>query len=651
MEKRIWGVLAICASLLVFAGCQFFNEILDQAPTANAGADQPKAKVGVIVTLDGTKSSDPDKNALTYEWTFQSVALDSGLTNADITNANSSIAYFTPDTAGPYVVQLKVSDGFPSKDTTDTVTITAISSGPATPTGLTVGSATQTTLTISWTAVSDATSYQLFRDTSQSGSFSTKVYDNSGTSYTDTGLTSGNTYWYKVQASNDSGSSVKSTAKSGTTSSAPPPPAVPTGLTVDNATSSSLHVFWTAVSGATSYQVFRDTSQTGPFSNQVYNNSGTSFTDNTGLSSNTPYWYEVQATNANGSSAKSTPQSGTTLQAVSAPNTPTGLNVPPNNWAATSLQVQWNSSTGATSYQVFRDTSQTGSFSTQVYNSSGTSFTDSGLTAATTYYYVVQASNTGGPSALSSAVSGTTIGTILWQSGGGWSRFFTNDVSELSTTSFMDWWHGISGSSLVLGGTLETQVKKVSGNDLMDYGVVFSYINDSNFFYFVIETSGYFGIFYFSGGIYHNLIYDLSSGSYYYLSSSAILTGNNQTNDLKIHYYYSSSTLYYYADFYINETLVYYIYSGSPFLNTSGLTGFFAEAGASNSTYPDLNENFPTVPVDIYFKQIQPIQSTGSIMGDALPQASQASPQKVYAGQGSSLPGSFDVSNILPAVH
>ncbi|MDP3915504.1 MAG: T9SS type A sorting domain-containing protein, partial [Bacteroidota bacterium] len=40
----------------------------NQAPTANAGPDQ-SVNEGVIVTLDGTASNDPDSDALTYLWT------------------------------------------------------------------------------------------------------------------------------------------------------------------------------------------------------------------------------------------------------------------------------------------------------------------------------------------------------------------------------------------------------------------------------------------------------------------------------------------------------------------------------------------------------------------------------------------------------
>jgi len=66
------------------------------------------------------------------------------------------------------------------------------------------------------------------------------------------------------------------------------------------------------------------------------------------------------------------------------------------------------------------DTSASGSFATQVYAGSLTTYTDTGLTWDTTYYYKVKATNAGGSSELSTAVSaGTSIPTITTVAGNG----------------------------------------------------------------------------------------------------------------------------------------------------------------------------------------------------------------------------------------
>ncbi|WP_265013614.1 PKD domain-containing protein, partial [Marinobacter halophilus] len=69
--------------------------------------------LGDVVPLNGGDSFDPDAgpDSLTFEWTLQSVPADSDLTAVDIAGRLTQAAFFTPDAAGSYVVQLTVSDG------------------------------------------------------------------------------------------------------------------------------------------------------------------------------------------------------------------------------------------------------------------------------------------------------------------------------------------------------------------------------------------------------------------------------------------------------------------------------------------------------------------------------------------------------------
>ncbi|HYO47463.1 MAG TPA: PKD domain-containing protein [Gemmatimonadota bacterium] len=92
---------------------------MNRAPTADAGFNLEGTET-IPVTLDGTNSSDPDGDPLTYTWTFVSVPAGS---SAGIIAANAASASFTPDVEGVYVVQLQVSDG--QLSSTDTATITA----------------------------------------------------------------------------------------------------------------------------------------------------------------------------------------------------------------------------------------------------------------------------------------------------------------------------------------------------------------------------------------------------------------------------------------------------------------------------------------------------------------------------------------------
>jgi hypothetical protein len=86
----------------------------NRPPVANAGPDQSLflSLIGqfpaVLVTLDGSESSDPDGDALNYVWTFVSVPPGSA---AALANAGSVNPTFTADRKGDYTIQLIVNDG------------------------------------------------------------------------------------------------------------------------------------------------------------------------------------------------------------------------------------------------------------------------------------------------------------------------------------------------------------------------------------------------------------------------------------------------------------------------------------------------------------------------------------------------------------
>ena len=90
---------------------------------------------------------------------------------------------------------------------------------------------------------------------------------------------------------------------------------------------------------------------------------------------------------------------------VSAPATPTGVAV--SGTTASSVSLTWNVASGATSYELLRKGPSDSSY-VQIGTSTSTSYTDSTVTASTTYSYEVIAVNSAGDSSPSSAVSTTT---------------------------------------------------------------------------------------------------------------------------------------------------------------------------------------------------------------------------------------------------
>lgn len=201
-----------------------------------------------------------------------------------------------------------------------------------------------------------------------------------------------------------SGGSGNGSNGSGTTGQ-PSAPGTPAGLAA-TAGNQQVALSWTAVSSATSYHVKRSTTTGGPYT-QVGAPNSPSFTD-TGLTNSTKYFYVVSAVNASGESANSSEVSATPAASVSSPPsqppaTPTGLTA-----IAGSQQVQlsWAVSNTATSYNVKSSTTSGGPY-TKIASPTSASFTNTGLTNGTAYFYVVSAVNSAGESSNSSEVSAT----------------------------------------------------------------------------------------------------------------------------------------------------------------------------------------------------------------------------------------------------
>jgi len=187
----------------------------------------------------------------------------------------------------------------------------------------------------------------------------------------------------------------------------PTVPAAPTGLTA-TAGNAQAALSWNAVSGAASYIVKRSTTSGGPYTNVATSVTTPSYT-NTGLTNGTTYYYVVSAVNATGESTNSaqvsvTPSGGST---PTVPAAPTGLTATAGNAQAA---LSWNAVSGATSYTVKRSTTSGGPYTNVATNVTTLSYTNTGLTNGTTYYYVVSAVNATGESTNSAQVSVTPSG-------------------------------------------------------------------------------------------------------------------------------------------------------------------------------------------------------------------------------------------------
>ena len=266
----------------------------------------------------------------------------------------------------------------------------------------TVGSAAQVEL--SWNAVSGATEYRVYRSPNSLHRTLTRVAGSiTGTTYTNTGLTRGATYWYVVRAVNSTGESTNSNEIRILVPRVPSAPASLSATSGDTLVSLS----WAAVDNATEYRIYRSASSTGSLT-QIASNAtitGTAYT-NTGLTNGTAYRYAVRAVNAAGESSNSTVVNATPNSLSSAPSDPRNLTGTPGNAQVT---LSWGPVRGASEYYVFRSAVSSGLLERIDENTTiaATTYTDTGLTNLTTYRYSVRAVNSRGQSLESTIISVT----------------------------------------------------------------------------------------------------------------------------------------------------------------------------------------------------------------------------------------------------
>jgi hypothetical protein len=97
---------------------------IEDMPTADAGYDTDSTLYHCSgLLLDGSGSSDPSGDSLTYAWDLASAPAASALTTSDIQSSTDAQPIFYPDVAGTYVFMLTVTDAGGAFSYPDTLTI------------------------------------------------------------------------------------------------------------------------------------------------------------------------------------------------------------------------------------------------------------------------------------------------------------------------------------------------------------------------------------------------------------------------------------------------------------------------------------------------------------------------------------------------
>lgn len=194
----------------------------------------------------------------------------------------------------------------------DTITSVAlVNPVPTQVQGLTITAIGSGGLTLGWTAEPHSTGgYIIYRGTSTGTEVQVATVSDVNTqTYTDTGLTNGTTYFYKVAGTNDAGAGSQSAEQS-----ASPVLGAPTITGVQKGNGRAF-LQWTDPGGAgiTGYKVYRGTTSGGE--SFLATTTSTFINDGPGLVNGTPYFYKVSAVDNTGegplsSEVSVTPSSG-----------------------------------------------------------------------------------------------------------------------------------------------------------------------------------------------------------------------------------------------------------------------------------------------------------------------------------------------------
>ena len=260
---------------------------------------------------------------------------------------------------------------------------------PGTPTNVAATPLSNTSIRVDWTDTTGETSYSVYR-------WNGVAWVNKGTpggnaiTFTDSTIDTPGLYYYLVCANNADGQTCANYV-SANNSVNNNPPSTPSNVSATPLSNTSIRLNWTDSTGETSYSFYR-------WSGSAWVNKGTgaqhstTFTDSTIV---TPglYYYLVCANNHGGQTCANYVSANNGVGGDPKPSTPG--NVTATALSSSSIRVNWTDSSGETSYSFYRWTGSTwAGIGTGAQNA--TTFSQSGLAAGTTYYYLVCANNNAG---------------------------------------------------------------------------------------------------------------------------------------------------------------------------------------------------------------------------------------------------------------
>ena len=266
------------------------------------------------------------------------------------------------------------------------------------------------TISLSWTASTDnvgVAGYRIHRD-------GALLASTSSPSYKDWALPADTTHTYSVVAFDARGNQSPAATGSATTlyTKDMTPPSTPANFKAKGVSSHQINLSWSASTdnvAVAGYMIYRGTSSTNL---SVYASATTTTYADTSATLALPYYYAVAAYDtSNNYSPRSVIVSASALADTTPPTVPTGVKAQPVS--ITQVNLSWSPSTDDTAvilYKLYRGTTATSLSQIGCVAAPATAFSDVHGVPGTLYYYAVSAvDSAGNASALSAAVTATTL--------------------------------------------------------------------------------------------------------------------------------------------------------------------------------------------------------------------------------------------------
>lgn len=229
---------------------------------------------------------------------------------------------------------------------------------------------------LSWKAVDGAVEYEVYRSGYRNGTY-TKMFTTANTSYTNTGITPGYTYYYKVRAVAADGTVSEFSSVVNRTADCAAPKVSSSGVS-----SGGIKLSWNAVKGASKYYVYRSTD--GGKTYAYYGTTSNTTYTNKSVTPGQTYYYKVKAVCGRteyGNSALSNASYRTADCAAPVVSIRLSSSGKP--------QLKWAAVEGASKYYVYRSTD--GKNFSHYDSTTKTTYTNTGAKSGTTYYYKIVA--------------------------------------------------------------------------------------------------------------------------------------------------------------------------------------------------------------------------------------------------------------------